>query len=224
IPASLSSLTELNYLALNHNQLTSIPETFSSLTHLGVLYLGQNQLTTIPDSLSSLTGLWWLDLSHNQLTKIPEAFSSLTHLKQLELSQNPLLSIPKFVLDQNMLKQSKCHCPLTSALKAYSRLPDGHKEYVHYWNWHLAGEPISPEDPNWGKTHLLDDLERFQTALKTHLSQIIDQLPAEVQCHIYTKIYEYGKPVDQDAFDLYWGYNHRFDNLEQVTSLILTFL
>ena len=70
IPAELGSLTNLEGLYLNDNQLTGgIPTELGSLSNLRALILNNNQLTgEIPAGLGNLTNLEVLYLESNQLT------------------------------------------------------------------------------------------------------------------------------------------------------------
>ncbi|GAB4032875.1 hypothetical protein GCM10028809_32690 [Spirosoma gilvum] len=93
IPASLSTLTNLNFLNLIGNQLIgSIPSGLGSLTNLELLYLSSNQLSgTIPSSLGALTNLQWLLLNSNRLSgSIPSSLGGLTNLQWLDLRGNQL--------------------------------------------------------------------------------------------------------------------------------------
>ncbi len=93
LPASLSALTNLQYIVFNDNQLSgTIPASMSALTNLRWLILSSNQLTgSIPASLSTLTNLTDLYLFSNQLTgSIPASLSTLTNLQKLYLSYNQL--------------------------------------------------------------------------------------------------------------------------------------
>ena len=75
IPATLSSLTDLEYLSLAHNQLTGgIPGEMARLTKLQALRLQGNLLTgQIPSGLAGLSNLVELKLAQNRLTGcVPE--------------------------------------------------------------------------------------------------------------------------------------------------------
>ena len=93
IPASLGSLTRLEYLDLFRNQLSgSIPSSLGSLTRLRQLNLDGNRLTgSIPRSLGDLTRLANLWLSGNELSgTIPESLGGLARLENLGLGGNEL--------------------------------------------------------------------------------------------------------------------------------------
>jgi hypothetical protein len=99
IPASIGSLSKVEYLMLSDNQLTgSIPPELGNMSHLAVMYLQQNQLSgSIPPELGSLTNLRQLNLHQNLLTgEIPDEIGNLTNLVFLILYNNQLTgSIPE---------------------------------------------------------------------------------------------------------------------------------
>ena len=108
IPASLGSLSSLEYLSLDDNQLTGpIPASLGNLSSLKGLWLGDNQLTgSIPASLGSLSSLEDLSLTNNQLTgSIPESLGNLSSLRGLWLYDNQLTgSIPASLGNLSSLK------------------------------------------------------------------------------------------------------------------------
>ena len=95
-PLVSQSLTGIDILDLNSNQLDAIPEgAFANLDKLGELYLDTNQIATIGenafDYMSSLTELV---LSENNLTEIPaNLYSDLASLEYLYLSDNQIASV-----------------------------------------------------------------------------------------------------------------------------------
>ena len=221
----IAALTNLSHLCLRHNQLSNLPEAITALTNLSHLDLKGNKLSKLPEQIIALTNLVILNLDSNQLESLPETITALRSLKNLTLQSNPLISLPRVILQKDMSTNFSVHFvysdpdfPITEAINVYhERLSENSQEQVHFWNWYLAGKPET-SDPDWGNTHLLDDLERFQEALKAQLSTILDSLPHETKDLIYERIYHKSshnldRPADLYDPDPNWGYNHRFDDL-----------
>ena len=92
IPPELGSLTHLQSLNLEHNDLFGpIPTELASRVSLTHLRLAYNQLTgSIPPELGNLANLTKLDLWSNQLTDpIPPELGNLANLTELNLGFNP---------------------------------------------------------------------------------------------------------------------------------------
>lgn len=68
---------------MEHNSIDSLPESFlTSLTQLQYVRLAHNQLTDqgVPANTFNVSGLVELDLSFNRLERIPTVSTSLQHL------------------------------------------------------------------------------------------------------------------------------------------------
>ncbi|XP_062254702.1 lumican [Platichthys flesus] len=91
----LVNITELRWLILDHNQLTSETLDRASLqnqTQLCYFFANNNHLTSVPDVLPA--GLRQLRLAHNQISSIrPGAFQKLHNLTLLLLQGNRLQTI-----------------------------------------------------------------------------------------------------------------------------------
>jgi Leucine-rich repeat (LRR) protein len=83
----------LKHLDLSCRKLWSIPASLTSLTRLEVLNLQENELTHLPD-LSPLVNLRGLYLDHNQLTEVPKGVKSLPNMTLFTINHNPLKIIP----------------------------------------------------------------------------------------------------------------------------------
>lgn len=103
IPASFSSLTNLEYLYMavedyapfqESGKAGPIPAYFGNFTKLKTLIMRWGGVTgTIPSQLGNLANLEVLDLSHNELTgTVPATFSNLSKMTKLDLSFNQLES------------------------------------------------------------------------------------------------------------------------------------
>ena len=68
-PNELGNLTNLKWLWINNNKLTSLPQSIGSLSKLEQLYLWDNKLTSIPTTLCNLPDNIILNLRGNCLTE-----------------------------------------------------------------------------------------------------------------------------------------------------------
>ena len=96
-------LTNLKYLLLDNNQLTTL-KGIENLTNLEYLYLDNNELTSLPEGISNLTNLVWLDLEDNKLTNL-EGIENLTNLKRLDLHNNNITNLPEGIDKLTNLKE-----------------------------------------------------------------------------------------------------------------------
>jgi RHS repeat-associated protein len=93
IPAELGNLTNLIYLSLYGNQLSgSIPSTLGNLNKLTNLILNNNQLSgSLPAELGNMSALAALSLQGNQISgPIPPSLGQLTNLTSLQMHSNQL--------------------------------------------------------------------------------------------------------------------------------------
>ncbi|ORX61819.1 L domain-like protein [Anaeromyces robustus] len=91
MPACLTSLTTLEYLNLNDNDISgSILSDIGKLTNLKELQLSKNSFSgTLPESLGKLKSLTVLYVDANDLEgSIPNSFAYLDNIKSLDLSKN----------------------------------------------------------------------------------------------------------------------------------------
>ena len=111
LPDEIGSLSELNRLYLNNNQLTRLPETFGDLSALKRLYLEKNPFTFLPISFSTLTALTHLYLSRKNQSAHSEAFIGLTvHLIRRYLSDpSQLTPVMIDLLVRNLLPSGQTH-------------------------------------------------------------------------------------------------------------------
>lgn len=94
----MTQLTNLQWLYLGGNQISTIPDSLARLTNLRNIGLSENQISAIPRSLASLKKLEWLDLSENRLTTVPDSLAGLSALSALFLHGNPGLGVPDEIL------------------------------------------------------------------------------------------------------------------------------
>lgn len=102
LPESIGNWTELSYLALQWNNLSSVPESLGLLTGLSSLYISNNQLSGLPESIGNLSSLYFIDLGYNQIEVIPESFCNLDNLSYLWLFNNLLSTMPECICELNI--------------------------------------------------------------------------------------------------------------------------
>ena len=95
---SMSALTELKSLLISANKLRAVPEEIASMTRLAELHINGNALRELPTWIGTLTELKVLSLDENQLTTLPVSISKLTGLRELSLSSNKLSELPKEIV------------------------------------------------------------------------------------------------------------------------------
>ena len=95
IPASISELSELIFLDLGENEITSLPNSIGELDKLEVLALPFNSLTELPESVGEMESLFTLAVYTNPLNSLPSTLLDLSELTFLSFSIQS--EIPEFV-------------------------------------------------------------------------------------------------------------------------------
>ena len=94
IPLELCTLTQITHLYLKKNKLKKLPTEFGQLFNLKYIDLRKNRLTQLPAAFGKLTNLETLDLKHNKLKALPPEFGELSSLAHLNLEHNKLTTLP----------------------------------------------------------------------------------------------------------------------------------
>jgi Leucine-rich repeat (LRR) protein len=130
VVSELGKLTNLNYLALNHNLLSGrLPTEMGELTKLTYLALHYNQFSgTLPDWISNFGGLRVLGLGNNKFEgSIPVLWSGLTELATLGFDDNlitgdlavvnVLTNLERMYFEDNLLESDLSSTPWEQFLK-----------------------------------------------------------------------------------------------------------
>lgn len=83
-PETLCKLTNLVYLDLTCNELTTLPLSFSSLINLKNLDISHNRFKVFPEIICKLKYLMWLNIYGNKISYIPISITKLTNLQCLK--------------------------------------------------------------------------------------------------------------------------------------------
>lgn len=92
--ASLSGMTQLKWLRLNHNRLKALPD-IKQLVKLRRIYLRGNLFTVVPQELKDLPALTDIDLSDNPIAEIPAWLAEKKGLKNLSFSRTRIVRLPE---------------------------------------------------------------------------------------------------------------------------------
>ena len=103
LPDSIGNLSNLGYLGLNTNKITVLPDSIVNLTNLYALVLDSNQLTSIPTNIGNMTGLEYLDLTRNRLTSVPDSIGNLVNVTDFRVDSNLLTSLPDSIGNMSSL-------------------------------------------------------------------------------------------------------------------------
>ncbi|HSE11314.1 MAG TPA: hypothetical protein VLB69_01655, partial [Rudaea sp.] len=97
LPASLSDLKNLRYIAVDTNRLTGPIPSLAGLTNLESVFVENNQLSGQIPPLTGLTRLAYFAADHNQLTgPIPSSLTDLPNLQYFVVDYNRLNgTVPK---------------------------------------------------------------------------------------------------------------------------------
>jgi Leucine-rich repeat (LRR) protein len=86
-------MTNLEYLSLADNNITTVPPEIGQLVNLKWLYLNQNGgITSLPDPIDQLKNLQLLTIQWDKVTLLPSDLSGMANLQLLIIQGNPLPS------------------------------------------------------------------------------------------------------------------------------------
>lgn len=116
VPGYVTEMTDLKFLDLGGNQISSLPNNFSKLQNLEIFFCSDNLFETYPTILNQLPKLYMVAFKNNKMSTIPEEAFEGPHVKihWLILTGNMLQSLPnsvgrlakmkKFMLSNNLLE------------------------------------------------------------------------------------------------------------------------
>jgi len=96
IPPEINTLSNLEELRLEHNQITQVPpQAFAGCSNLRSLHLGHNQIAQVaPQAFAGCSSLESLHLEHNQIARVaPQAFAGCSSLEWLYLEYNKITQV-----------------------------------------------------------------------------------------------------------------------------------
>ena len=96
--------SNLKYLNLEENRITTLPAEIGTLKQLQFLYLGGNIITELPKEIGGLILLEELSLRANKLTTLSEELGKLVNLRKIDISSNSLEKLPAGLKGCNKLE------------------------------------------------------------------------------------------------------------------------
>ncbi|KAG0205304.1 hypothetical protein BGX28_003058 [Mortierella sp. GBA30] len=125
LPETMGKLGNLCELRLSDNNLRALPESIGAIRTLQVLALRSNLLETLPESWKDMENLSTLDLACNRLTALPADLVRLPKLTHLDLHDNQIQALPeKMGQLSNLVVLQLCNNHLRELPKDIGRLRD----------------------------------------------------------------------------------------------------
>ena len=181
---SMSSLSNLRVIKLNHNHITSIAADFQQMTDLRALECNSNSIASIPAFLGQLASLEHLRLEDNEITEIPAAvFEQLPEkkLRTLRLAHNSIRSIPSSLGRLTGLQQLRLSHNLIPAIpSSLSRLTDLNQLTLANNSMTTIPTSIVTASRSSGSSRLLVDLDtnNISVAAVTEIRAAMSSTPS----------------------------------------------
>lgn len=99
LPEEIGTLRELVHIAVDGNQLTSLPSSIVNCTALQLLYASENRLEALPEGLEALPNLLLLSISDNRNFSLVRASMKCTSLYSLRIGGNQITELPAAICD-----------------------------------------------------------------------------------------------------------------------------
>ncbi|XP_026409974.1 leucine-rich repeat-containing protein 1-like [Papaver somniferum] len=115
---NIQSLKKLRHLEDCFTDMEELPDSVTSLSNLQTLDLNHCELKVIPESISGLKSLRFLNISFNPIEELPVSVTTLSNLETLDVNTcKNLKALPEYVADLANLKIFNFeNCPLLKAL------------------------------------------------------------------------------------------------------------
>ncbi|VDN59209.1 unnamed protein product [Dracunculus medinensis] len=94
LPSMVRSLSALQELTIDDNELTDIPSEIAECNNLRVLDIRLNPLSRFPDNVLKIISLTHLNLFETSLTYLPPDIDLLVNLRSLDVRENQLRTLP----------------------------------------------------------------------------------------------------------------------------------
>ena len=124
--AGVEKLSELKWLRLNENKLTSLPD-LSALKNLRRIYLRDNRLTAVPETLKDLSALTDIELSGNPIKTVPNWLAEKRGLENVSLNRTQITALPEDLSAWKGLKSlqlGELDLPAAEMARIRAALPD----------------------------------------------------------------------------------------------------
>ena len=177
LPRSMEKLTNLRFLELSGNHLSSIPECIQRFSMLEHLDLSENKLNRDSFSIKLPHSLTYLDIGYNAMYQIPDTVWQLPNLKTLILDHCKLESIQIPVTASGLISLWINYNPLKSA-------PGGLKHLTNLQRLKMIGCDLSKIPTEISYLQKLEKIDINGNKL-TQLDDAICQLTSLTHLHAH---------------------------------------
>jgi len=176
LPEWIGDFGELQLLELTNNEIAALPKSFIRLKQLSALHLRGCRLSSLPDGFEDLEQLWTLDLGNNELGHFPEVLRKLKNLTTLYIFGNGLKAVPEWINELESLRGLSIEAnELTELPQSLGQLKNLHS--LRLGDLVDGGNPFRVLPPCIRSLTALDDLEASRCAIEK-LPDWIDELVA----------------------------------------------